>query len=60
MDNEATRLINDDSIEKTEKQAQTIEQPATTQYKSAGRGKTGVAGAGGFVAGAAIGAAATV
>lgn len=59
MENEATRLINDESIEKTEKQAQTIEQPATTQYKSAGRGKTVVAGAGGFVAGAAIGAAAT-
>lgn len=59
MDNETTRLINDESIEKTEKQAQTIEQPATAQYKPAGRGKTVVAGAGGFVAGAAIGAAAT-
>ena len=57
MDNETTRLINDESIEKTEKQAQTIEQPATAQYKPAGRGKTVVAG--GFVAGAAIGAAAT-
>lgn len=60
MDNETTRLINDDPAQKEQHTSVSQTQPEGTQYKKSKKINPIVAAAGGFVVGAAAGAATTM
>lgn len=59
MDNEATRLINDEPARKEQNTSATMSSSGETQKKNSKKGRIVAAASGGFVAGAAAGAATT-
>lgn len=59
MDNETTRLINEEITEKKQTVAPQMEQTKSEEARPSKKGRTMAAAAGGFVAGVAVGAAAT-